>query len=392
MVAHPSQEPGKGADRLDALTGMRGLASLMVVGYHAVGFYWLWQLESGRATDAFGHPLSAWGLGAGWLGVDLFFVLSGFLLARPLLRKAGRMTGPEYRAFAAKRVLRIAPPYYVALALAYALVGWSGHPLFHFTTKGVLLHLVYLHTFFEAHAFGILSVAWTLGLELQFYLLLPLILIPFRRYGPGVALPCLAIAATYLFWAHDPGDFLDNRFRTSQFPAYLGHFAVGIAAAQLVQRGWRPKVQPDLALAGAFAVLVVAPAWLTGYPTRLGPVDVPYLVHPMAAAFFALLMVLATQPESLLGRALALRPMMWVGEASYSLYLVHYSVAGAFIVTRPAWAFTSLGWFAVILTMASLLAAATFYVLVERPSLQLKEAVARRLGGIPRPRGLDPAP
>ena len=397
MTQGPGQDHGAGrsTDRLEALTGMRGIASILVVGYHAVVFYWIWQFETGRVPDAFEHPLSAWGLGAGWLGVDFFFVLSGFLLARPLLRQATWMTGPEYRAFAAKRLLRTAPPYYAALLLTYALAGWSGHPLFDFTFEGVAAHVLYVHNFFREHHFGILGVAWTLGVELQFYLLLPLIMVPFRRFGPVAAIPFAAVALAYLVWAHHPGDFLENRFYTFQFPSFLGHFGVGIAAAQLVQRGWRPRVDPDLAIAAAFAVLVLAPAWWLGYARQFEPVEGPlfsYFVRLLAGIFFGLLMVLALQPGSRVGRSFTLRPMVWMGEISYSLYLVHYGLAGLFLVTGSEQAFSDLPTFTFLLTAVSLVGAAVFYVLVERPSLQLKEAVARRLGGVPRPRGLDPAP
>lgn len=395
MVAHPSQEPGKGADRLDALTGMRGIASLMVVGYHAILFYWIWQLETGRVSNAFEHPLSVWGLGAGWLGVDFFFVLSGFLLARPLLRQAGAMTQLEYRAFVAKRVLRTAPPYYAALLLTYAVVGWSGHPLFDFTFEGVTAHVLYIHNFFPEHHFGIMGVAWTLGVELQFYLFLPLIMMPFRRFGPVATIPFALAAIAYLVWANAPVDASQVRFHTFQFPAFLGHFAVGIAAAQLVQGRWRPRIDPDFAIASALTLLVLVPASLLGYARQFEPVEGPlfaYFVRLLAGIFFGILMVFSLQPGSRVGRWFTMRPMVWMGEISYSLYLVHYGIAGTFLVSGSDAPFRDLPTFAFLLTVTSLIGAAAFYALVERPSLQLKEAVARRLGGVPRPRGLDPAP
>lgn len=382
--------------RVAALTGMRGVAALMVVGYHAVLFMWLAQMESGRPADAFTHPWSAWGLGGGWLGVDFFFVLSGFLLAGPLLRQRDHWpTWPEYRLFAAKRLLRIVPPYYAALLLAWLLAGWSGHALFRVTPEGLLWHASFLHVFVPEHQFGIIAVAWTLALELQFYLLLPLIVVPFRRWGPWVAASFVVASLAYVAWAQDP-DWARDRFQVYQFPAFLGHFGFGIAAAQLAQRGWRPPGDPDLVAALAFAALVVTPAALTGYTQAFETPDhvvAKHLVRPLAALFFAILVLCALADDSRIGRALTVRPLLVLGEASYSLYLVHWSLGGLLLVTgASAWAFASVPSFTILFTAMSLLLCAAFYALVEWPSLLLKDEVSRRLHAPARPHGLDPAP
>lgn len=381
--------------RLDALTGMRGVAALMVVGYHAVLFVALAQAQAGQPDTAFSHPWSVWALGAGWLGVDFFFVLSGFLLAGPLLRQAHPWpSGAEYRLFAAKRLLRIAPPYYGALLLAGALAGWSSHPLFAFSAEGLAWHASFLHAFSPEHQFSMIAVAWTLALEVQFYLLLPLLVVPFRRWGPGVAAVFAAVALAYVAWAQD-ADWARDRFQTYQFPAFLAHFGFGIAAAQLARRGWRPP-SPDVVALAALAVLVVLPAVATGHTGQFDPPPgllAQQLIRPLAALFFAVLILCALHPASRLGRALAVRPLFWLGEASYSVYLVHWSLGGLFLVTdATAWAFTSVPSFVLLFTMLSILLGTAFFVLVEWPSLLLKDAVSRRLHAPARPHALDPAP
>lgn len=369
--------------RIDAVTGMRGVASMLVVGFHAVLVFWLAQLALGWRADAFEHPLSAGFFGAGWVGVDFFFVLSGFLLATPLLQP--RPDAPEgYRVFAAKRLLRIAPPYYASFLVVYALAGWSGNPAFSFTLESVLVHILYLHNFFVEHQFGLNGVAWTLAVELQFYLLLPILVLPFRRWGAWPALPFAAAALAWDAWAFDPSDPVRTRFLTFQFPAFLAHFAFGIAAADLLRRGWRPPA-PDVLATIAIVLLVVLPALALGYTRQFEALDVTaYHVYlrPAAGLAFAVGIVCALQEGSRIGRLLAVRPLLWLGELSYSIYLVHLAAGGVYLVSGAHWAFShGLPFFMLLMTATSLLVAVGLYVAVERPSLRLKDHIVRRLRG-----------
>lgn len=370
--------------RLDALTGMRGVAALLVVGFHAVLCTWLAQMAFGWDATAFESPLSRWFLGAGWTGVDFFFVLSGFLLARPLLRAPQAWpTWPGYRLFAAKRLLRIAPPYYASFAIVWLLAGWSQHPIFSTTPKGLLIHALYLHNFFRAEQFAITGVAWTLAVELQFYLLLPLLVQPFRRMGPAAALPFAAAAVAYQAWAYRPDDLLTTRFLEFQFPAFLAHFGFGIAAAQLFDGGWRPRMPPDLAIALGLAAFLIVPAVALGYTRQFEPIDVPFsyiALRPLVALAYAIVILFALHPASVVGRLLSLPPLQWLGDISYSLYLTHLAWGGLFLVTEAHWAFRlGVPGFLPIMLAGSLAVAAITYVLVERPSLRLKDRVTRRM-------------
>lgn len=382
--------------RVEAITGMRGVAALLVVGFHAVLVLYLAQITlalDGQGTfadaRAFHDPWSTWLFGGGWVGVDFFFVLSGFLLGGPLLAAARRLPDwPSYRLYAAKRLLRIAPPYYASFLLGWLLVGWSHHAAYDATPKGLLLHALYLHTFFQDHQFAINGVYWTLGVELQFYLLLPLLVIPFRRRPWLAAAGALALAVGYLAGAYQLDDPLATRFLTFQLPAFLGHFGCGILAAHLARRGWRSRVPPDVLVLAAVLVLLVAPAAALGYTRQFEPIDTDpvsssfyhLFLRPAAAVAFAAILLAALQPGSRVGRALAWRPIQWAGEVSYSLYLVHLPLAGVLLVLDPA-GLVALGVpaFIFVLMATSMLLASLFYLAVEQPSLRLKERVAARL-------------
>lgn len=376
-------------DRVGALTGMRGVAALLVLGFHCVLVFWLAQITFGWEADAFGHPLSEGFFGAGWVGVDFFFVLSGFLLSRPLLGGGTALpVWARYRVFAAKRLLRIAPPYYASFLAIYLLAGWTGHPIYAMSFEGFAVHALYLHNFFPEHQFAVSGVAWTLAVELQFYLLLPLLVLPFRRYGPWVSVLFLAAALAFLAYAYDPADPGRTRFLVFQLPAFLGHFGFGIAAAQLHDTGhWPRAFRPDIAILASAAALIVAPAAVLGYSDSFdAPNELLFhaLVRPAAGLAFAIIILAALRPGSVTGLALTWRPLLWTGEISYSLYLIHLAVGGVFLVNEWQWAFHfGLAPFMLMMSAASLVLAWLFFHAVEKPSLRLKDRVTALLERAP---------
>ncbi len=152
---------GPGQERhIPELDGLRGLAVLAVVFYHIA-----------QRLMAYEHGWMHLAMDAclfGFLGVDVFFALSGFLITRILLRKR-EQAGPYYRNFYARRVLRLAPPYLLTLAIVAVFAPGNGASL--------LLSLVYLANFTAlfhmAPGYGIL---WSLSIEEQFYLVWPTLL------------------------------------------------------------------------------------------------------------------------------------------------------------------------------------------------------------------------
>ena len=144
---------------------VRGIAILLVVLFHL-------QVTTGvAAIDRAAVPV----LSAGWAGVDLFFVLSGFLVGRMILMAAASPAGLDRARFLRRRVLRLWPVLFLYLAMLVATCGTAGVTM----VWPVLLHV-------QNYANGIPSHLWSLGVEEQFYLIaaagLPPIL---RRYGAG---------------------------------------------------------------------------------------------------------------------------------------------------------------------------------------------------------------
>jgi peptidoglycan/LPS O-acetylase OafA/YrhL len=348
---------------LPSLQSLRGLAALWVVLYHLDLTRWA------HGSSLLPVP----GPRIGWLGVDLFFVLSAYLLGQPFLDGRAR----PYGRFLSDRFMRIAPAYYAAALLAAGVVLYfSPHS---FKPANVAPSLLFLTNMNTTWYFALNPAFWSLAVEMQFYLLLPFMARLFvgRRWPFGLAL-CVAVAVvvrTVTFqWGGVQGpDFNPLKpsdllfFGTFGMPSFLAHFGLGLAACRLRTVHW-----PGLAALAAVP-LVLVPTWLWigrdsivfGFDSLPGQV----LVRPIAAAGFALLLLAAATPGAV-QRVLAVRPLRWLGDMSYSLYLVHipvqFMVDTAVDGAHHATAFTLWG------LAASLAAGAALYLAVEQPAERLR--------------------
>lgn len=226
--------------------GLRGVAVLLVIFFHYVVVReavhddpWIAAIASIEAINRIVHH--------GYLGLDLFFVISGFLLALPWFVHAdmGRPP-PSARGFYRRRFWRIAPAYYVQLAALFLVVlpllhGWSywRSDLYVFALNAVA-HGLFVHNLapLTSASMGVNGALWTLGVEAQFYLLLPLVAPLFVRRPATMLIVSMAIA---LGWRWT----VESDFLRAQLPAYLGHFALGI----VLGRAWLGRRDRDAALA-----------------------------------------------------------------------------------------------------------------------------------------------
>jgi peptidoglycan/LPS O-acetylase OafA/YrhL len=323
-------EPPGGHAR--ALTGIRGVAALWVFAYH------LWQVTGAGQLRVGGLDLAAFAA-TGHLGVDLFFVLSGFLLGMPFVRaRMGHAVAPSIGRFWRHRIRRVLPAYWfqlsvllmvAAIASGESPIGWG---------EG-LLHL--------ALAFNVIAnesllnpVWWSLPVEWNFYLILPLLALGLAR---GSGRPWL-VPAAILFalgfrlacWASVfvLGD-TDASFARwiIQLPARVDQFAIGIGAAWLaVRRGGRPGAA--FGIAGLAAILVGAPVLASlGNYIVAGNLPAILVVNPLVALAFAALVLAASAGDGTVARGLANRWLVRAGTISYSLYLWHLPVT---LVVRDA--------------------------------------------------------
>lgn len=352
---------------LPSLQSLRGLAALWVVLYHVDVTLW-------------GHGLALLplpGTRIGWLGVDLFFVLSAYLLGQPFLEGRAR----PYPTFLADRFLRIAPAYYASALVAMLVILWVVPQ--NWSPWWASASLFFVNNLHVGTYFALNPAFWSLAVEMQFYLILPLLarLFTGRRWPWGLALcvlVSLAVRAVTFDWALVGAPWISpfNALFVGTFglPSFLAHFGLGLAAARL-----RTVPHPTLAaIIGLPLVLVPALLWIPATSVAFGFESLAgqLLVRPIAAAGFTL-WILAAASAGWLRTALAWGPLLRLGDMSYSLYLIHIPVQ--IVVDHAVDGLNNPGLFALLAVPASLVCGAVLYYAVERPAQQWRHRRKRRL-------------
>jgi peptidoglycan/LPS O-acetylase OafA/YrhL len=317
-------------DRVASLTGIRAVAAILVVGTHAA-----------YATGKYTHGY--WGLvGARMeIGVPIFFMLSGFLLFRPWVKSAA--TGgppPSLSRYAWHRVRRIMPAYIITVLFAYVLYHFRevgpnpGH-----TWTGLLRNLTLTHIYADGYLGKYLhqglTQMWSLAVEAAFYIALPLlaylllVLICRRRWQPKLLVGALVgmtlISPAWLILVHIDHWFPDGA--RLWLPTYLAWFLGGmlLAVLQAMDVRWYAFVAIPLAVICYFIVSTPIAGAPTTSPASVGEALVK-------TVFYAVIAVLAVGPLALGGapaiqgwyaQLLATRPMVWLGEISYEIFLIH---------------------------------------------------------------------
>jgi peptidoglycan/LPS O-acetylase OafA/YrhL len=346
-----------GEVRSARIESLRALAAMSVL----VGHVWLF--THGSASTAYAQRLVA----AGRYGVWLFFALTGYLLFWPFVRSRLADGGAiDLRRYSLNRALRILPLYYVVVVVLLVIDQHGG-------TSGQWLRFGTLtESFFRSTVGTVDTPIWSLAVEAQFYVLLPLVAWLLLRSGSARqaslglgALAALSLAVWFVK-VHSPGS-PDLRWRYS-LPATFFNFTAGMFLAVLRARVRRvPGGATALLLGGAALWLVAASAIRWAEP-----------LCALGAALIVGALVLPVR-ESPLNRALDLRPLAALGVASYSLYLWHVPAI------RSLHSHTGWGTLPLLVAGAAcaIAVAAVSYLGVERPFLGLR----RRWG----PVAADPA-
>lgn len=328
MAGTRGGDPGS-QRRWPALDGLRGVAIVLVILYH---FH-----LPGRSVR---H------LVGGWVGVDLFFVLSGFLITTLLVEERYRTGSISRRAFYRRRWIRLGPPL-IALIVTFEVLSlflkWSQMPIYSSLYRMVDIRSVVSlgpnwWVIGQATVHPFLWTIWSLGIEEQFYLLWPLVVLwAFSKRTPergrrvllAVAIGGAVLSATEALVMHQAS--------LSRARVYFGTdtraqaLFVGAALALVLGQGRRApaKVSGSLAVAGAVGIGAIVVGVSDTNPFQVGG---SFTVLAVASAL--LIAHAVEEPTSLIARVLSTNLLRWTGQRSYALYLWHGGIATYLYASR----------------------------------------------------------
>lgn len=380
------------ARQFPALDAVRAIGALMVLATHVA--FWSGSYD----FDLWGTFLSR--LDA---GVALFFVLSGFLLARPfILRRRVGLPAPDVRTYLRKRALRVLPVYWIVAVPALLFLSQNADAGVAGWLRALTLSDIYLA---DEVAAGITQ-TWSLATEAAFYLVLPALMVVWNRATAGrrsdravvaLVLTSLALSVTWVLQA--PRLLGDAASLHHQWlPTFLIWFAVGIALSHVhvhhvehpVDDGratllaWVPRLgsQPGACLVIAGAVLLAVSTPIVGPPVLLPATDLQIAAKTTLYAVLGGLVVLAAlyaPAGGAVARVLTHPVLRHLGRISYGVFCVH-----VLVLHLVTWAF---GWeqfsggfvrYLVVTLVISLALAEVLYRLVEAPLSRLRPRGATR--------------
>lgn len=329
----------KGIRYIPAIDGLRALAVIAVLLYH-LGFSWI--------------P-------GGFLGVDLFFVISGYVITRLLLDSIQRSGGLDLRGFYAGRIRRLLPPLLFMLVITAIFVGvWAPDSMRRFLTDapfaltGLMNWWLVLKEQDYFESFGrppLLQHTWSLGVEAQYYLVWPLILLFVLKVFGKKVIPTAALAiATFsgiaLFLASVRADISATQDISHVYFGTDTH-SIGLFLGSALAVSWIPqnlrmniekRAQDFIDFIGVFGLIGILASFL--FIQEADPTAYR-IAFPLVGIFGSAIIMSVVHPASRFAPLLQHPFLVWIGERSYAIYLWHWIV---FQVTRPAQDLTGSTW------------------------------------------------
>lgn len=316
---------------IPAIDGLRAVAVVAVLLYH-LGFGWI--------------P-------GGFLGVDLFFVISGYVITRLLLDSIQRSGGLDLRGFYAARIRRLLPALMFMIVSTALFIGvWAPETMKRFLTDIPFVltgtmnwALVYRHQdYFEAVGRPpLLQHTWSLAVESQFYLVWPLILLlVLKQFGkkliPGAAIAIAAVSGSALLFLSLRLDS-SNTQRVSHVYFGTDTHSIGLFLGAALAVSWIPqnlhtkitkRAQDFVDGIGVIGLLGILACFLF---INESDATLYRVAFPLAGLFGCAIITSLVHPASRFAPLLSTKPILWIGERSYAIYLWHWII---FQVTRPS--------------------------------------------------------
>lgn len=325
----------------------------------------------------------------GWMGVDLFFVLSGYLIGSQLLRPYTRGSRPSIGGFYMRRAFRVLPAYLTVLLIYFAIPAFREapglSPAWQFLTFTENFRINYASDQAFSHV-------WSLCVEEHFYLILPLlILLLMRRPTFGKALTlilailCFGIAIRAYIYIHQVQAFPreDDAFALAYvekiyYPTHtrLDGLLVGVTLAIIKTFRpvwWQPAMSHGYLLLASGLALCAWAMWL--FSDRLS-FSASVIGFPLLAVGLGLLIASSIAPSSPLSK---IRGFGLIAALAFSTYLTHKEIIHLIRIHLPRLV-ESRGWLALFAYFAfSFLVAFVLYLAIERPFLRLRERISGRV-------------
>ncbi len=371
-------------DQLPELDGLRGLAVILVLMRHAVRPFWP---ADDPVVNAFGWDFGTF-MSNGWIGVDLFFILSGFLITHHILRLNERKHGNwTWRPYLEKRALRIVPAYYAVLLMAVLGV----FPYYEMSSQLLGLRVGYHMLFFQDYLPSNIIVAfWSLGVEEKFYLIAPFLILArtnrqsVQEQTTGIFMLLLLGIALRIFTAvNEPNvESYEQFFYTFRSPFHMTMDPIlfGVLIAFIYRAKDRlPRITSTSAANLAFWSGAALFLWLSTANSMMAEItwwDKTLQPTVVALAFAGITfgLIFGGGPAAIFRSTL----LFFFARISYSLYLIHIPLVPVSLrlANEIASGDSVFSVFVVIFGSLSLIAALALHFAVEKPFLLMKERVS----------------